>query len=189
MVVHLLRVQEGRVAAYRYFEQAFDTLLKSRNFTPYRLTCEVVTKRFAELSTQVRRLQDCFRSQSTATQHNRGVKEGPEDAISSTDESPGQRLAKATARLQAAEKTKLETTAQLHLLRQTLSLHRDRGHLAHSRHDHSRAHSHGPAEASEVSLEDLETAIRLQRQSLAELVEEINDIVDEFRCERVDLAT
>ena len=60
LVTNLLKVQEGRVEAYHYFEAALDKLLQQRNITTYQVSCQKVTKRFSLLSNHVRFIQACF---------------------------------------------------------------------------------------------------------------------------------
>ena len=190
LLVDLLKLQEQRVAVYRHFDAAFERLLETRNFTPYKQACARVTQRFAQLSQGVRLVRDCLRALPAGCG-------GLCDTISS---------------LQDAEKRKLETTAQLQVLRQHLSLQVPGAMHHHDHHDdatttiaaagggggggdgdgsHDHAQQHGPHQVEHgsptPSAQDLAEGVRLQTAALVTIVEEINEIVDEIRCERVDM--
>jgi len=156
LLAYLLKVQQTRVTTYRYFDDVFRQLLKTRNFTPYRLACDTITKQFAVLSGAVRLVRECLAKQDL------------------------HEVCKSITLLQAAEKRKLETTAQLQLLQQHLSL-REHGTESQSAHTH-------PQQCEEVSTSDLVDAVRLQKVTLSEIVDNINDIVEDLQCEHVNLA-
>jgi hypothetical protein len=228
------------VETYRYFDEVFEQLLQTRNFTPYRLACHQVTLRFAELSRGVRLVRECLGSVAAAATRRRGgtsnggsgedngtgrghaasvndgVAKGPEaagsaagppslDSGSSTSGSGGNSwaapfgdLCTAITALQDAEKRKLEVTAQLQLLRQHAATHGDRrssrgGHShdhGHDDHDHDGGDDDDDADdpqQQQVSLEDLGHAIHIKRAILAEIVEEIRDVLEEVSCERASM--
>lgn len=177
LLVQILRLQQARVETYRVFDSAFETLLETRNFTPYRLTCRRVTSRFAALSQGVRLVREYLRSIE-----GEGV-----DGVGGHGAPGG--LCETITNLQAAEKRKLETTAQLQLLRQHLTLRKEEdASQRHHHHDHSDCGSpHGP-EIEKASVADLTEAVHLQKAALAEIIDDINSIVEDLRCERADMA-
>ena len=69
---------------------------------------------------------------------------------------------------------------RLQLLQQHLSL-REHGTESQSAHTH-------PQQCEEVSTSDLVDAVRLQKVTLSEIVDNINDIVEDLQCEHVNLA-
>ena len=174
LLVQLLRLQEARVEIYHHFNSAFETLLETRNFTPYRLACHRVTTRFAALSQGVRLVREYLRSIE-----GEGV-----DGIGGHGAPGG--LCETITNLQAAEKRKLETTAQLQLLRQHLTLRKEEDASHRHQHDHSDHDVHGP-EVEKASVADLTEAVHLQNAALAEIIDEINSIVEDLRCERADM--
>jgi hypothetical protein len=202
LLVHLLQLQEARVRAYTAFDAAFGKLLETRNFTPYRLACQRVTLRFAELSNGVRLVRECLRGN------------GGNSGGDSNDGTGHDALCDLITQLQVAEKRKLETTAQLQVLRQHLTLRREkaaaRNHSRengggggggegggdadqdgndHDHHHHSHGHAHDYDDVPErATLADLAEAVQQHSAALADIVDEINDVVEELRSERADLA-
>lgn len=175
----LLQQQERRTSEYRRFEEGFTRFLQVAEAEGYQGLVAATTAIFADISKTIKVLEEEFRRRG-----------GPFTALAGT-----------ARRLQELEAQKLTATAQLHIVRHGVAVdqirvgadddeaadaddaHVDEGGDGAQREEPKRQLRMREATAARLRIEELEEL----RAKLAALVEQINEVLDELRCELADL--
>ena len=175
----LLQQQERRTNEYRRFEEGFTRFLQVAEAEGYQGLVAATTAIFADISKTINVLEEEFRRRG-----------GPFTALAGT-----------ARRLQELEGQKLTVTAQLHIVRHGVAVdqiragahadeaanaddaHVDEGGDGAQREEPERQLRMSEATAARLRIEELEEL----RAKLAALVEQINEVLDELRCELADL--
>jgi hypothetical protein len=177
----LLQQQERRTNEYRRFEEGFTRFLQVAEAEGYQGLVAATTAIFADISKTINVLEEEFRRRG-----------GPFTALAGT-----------ARRLQELEGQKLTVTAQLHIVRHGVAVdqirtracahadeaadaddaHVDEGGDGAQREEPKTQLRMREATAARLRIEELEEL----RAKLAALVEQINEVLDELRCELADL--
>lgn len=164
----LLQQQEARVRQYRQFEEGFALFLQVADEAQgYKALVASATAAFAEISAAVVHVEEELRERAAAGG-------GPETSACDA-------AARLVRRVQELEREKLSLTAQLQIVRHGIAIDELRAAAVEAGEDAAGLH----ARELQAAAMRQDEAAELTR-ALARLVDDLNDALDDVRCELAD---